>query len=1163
MNNTVVFITALPLEYQAVVAYLTECKEEAHSEGTLYEVGNYPGKNTCWRVAVVEIGQGNPNAAQATERAISHFNPSYAFFVGVAGGIKEVNLGDVVVAESVKGYHRSKATDKEVLPRGHGYLSDYRLVERAKAMVRKPDWLSKIQSEPREARAWVATIVAGEQVVASIRAEVYKFIKANYSEAVAVEMEGLGFLTTIKATPSVQGIVIRGISDLLTNKTATHDKEWQPIAARNAAAFAFAMLDELSPQSDKPDRSSRPVRFGESDKPDRSSRPVRFGENESVEETPIFTIPLSRNLRFVGRQDLLTQLHTTLATQRLVALCGLGGVGKTQVAVEYAYRHQQEYPAVLWLSLSSATEVHSRFATLAEGLGIPILQQKQEDLVAQVKHWLASHQDWLLLVDNADELDSLKSFMPLLPATVTGWVLFTTRQQQPPLPIRHVAMETLTVAAGAGFIVQQVYEVTEAEVVQHGEYLAAQALSQQLGGLPLALTQAAAYMRAHSCCCADYLDLYREHQQDLLAERGDILMADGHPDSVAITFEVSLKPLRTQQPQAIELLYCCAVLHPDGIPEEVLMTALAVNKLQLDKLLKPLLGYSLLTRHTGQKAVSIHKLVQAVLRLELGAALPQWIARLVAVVEKLFPETEGSMKQWAQVEHWQRCERLLASALACAEEIKHSHLATDTAARLLQRLADYLKRKADYDQSLQWYELALAIYEQVGGKERLETVSIRNSMVDVYFYKGDYDKALPLAKEALNICERVLGEEHTLTTENLNNLGGIYYAKGEYDKVLPLWERALEILEQVLGKEHPDTTNILSRLANIYQTKGEYEKALPLYQRDLDICERVLGKEHPYTANSLGNLAGLYQAQGEYDKALPLYERELVINERVLGTEHPNTANSLDNLAGLYQAQGEYDKALPLFKQVLAIRERVLGTEHPNTAISLSTLAGLYQAQGEYDKALPLFERALAICERVLGTEHPGTGASLNDLALLYNAKGEYEKALPLYQRTLEIWERVSGKEHPETAITIHNLAVVYRDQGDYDHALPLLERALAIRTQHLDPDHPRLAQSYHDLGIFYQRQGQHDQALSFLERALTIRERKLGPDHPDTARTRSELALVYQAQGQAEKATECYETALATLRTRLPHHPDTQRVAENYQTWQAGLKKKRRGKKG
>ncbi len=321
MNNTVVFITALPLEYQAVAAYLTECKEEAHPEGTLYEVGNYPGKNTCWRVAVVEIGQGNPNAAQATERAISHFNPSYAFFVGVAGGIKEVNLGDVVVAESVKGYHRSKATDKEVLPRGHGYSSDYRLVERAKAMVRKPDWLSKIKSEPREARAWVATIVAGEQVVASIRAEVYKFIKANYSEAVAVEMEGLGFLTTIKATPSVQGIVIRGISDLLTNKTATHDKKWQPIAARNAAAFAFAMLDELSPGV---------------------VSPLLTKEGPGV----VFTIPLSRNLRFVGRQDLLTQLHTTLATQRLVALCGLGGVGKTQLAVEYAYRYQHEYSAV-------------------------------------------------------------------------------------------------------------------------------------------------------------------------------------------------------------------------------------------------------------------------------------------------------------------------------------------------------------------------------------------------------------------------------------------------------------------------------------------------------------------------------------------------------------------------------------------------------------------------------------------------------------------------------------------------------------------------------------------------------------------------------------------------------------------------------------------------
>lgn len=244
MNNTVVFITALPCEYRAVAAYLTQLQEEPHPEGTLYEVGNYQNHNVHWRVAVVETGQGNPKAALETERAISHFKPAFAFFVGVAGGIKDdVALGDVVAAEVIKGYERGKGTAKSFLPRGEIGKSSYPLVQQAKVTARRQDWLAKIKVETRNVNAIVAPIAAGEQVVASRRSAVYKFLTQTYSDTVAVEMEGIGFLTAIEAS-STPGIVIRGISDLLV-KTPAHDKKWQTIAAQNAAAFAFAILDRL------------------------------------------------------------------------------------------------------------------------------------------------------------------------------------------------------------------------------------------------------------------------------------------------------------------------------------------------------------------------------------------------------------------------------------------------------------------------------------------------------------------------------------------------------------------------------------------------------------------------------------------------------------------------------------------------------------------------------------------------------------------------------------------------------------------------------------------------------------------------------------------------------------------------------------------------------
>jgi nucleoside phosphorylase len=241
---TVVFITALPCEFKAVADYLTSPQEEQHRQGTIYHLGEYPAENPRWRVAVAEAGQTNSVAAFETGRAVDHFQPEYVFFVGIAGGIKDVELGDVVVAETVKGYERGKATNKGFLPRGEVGKSSYQLVERAKAVARGADWHSKLKRETAP-KALVATITAGEKVINSVRDAVYKFITQTYSDAVAVEMEGIGFLEAVRRNEKVHGIEIRGISDKLA-KNAAHDKQWQPIAAENAAAFAFAMLDKLT-----------------------------------------------------------------------------------------------------------------------------------------------------------------------------------------------------------------------------------------------------------------------------------------------------------------------------------------------------------------------------------------------------------------------------------------------------------------------------------------------------------------------------------------------------------------------------------------------------------------------------------------------------------------------------------------------------------------------------------------------------------------------------------------------------------------------------------------------------------------------------------------------------------------------------------------------------
>ncbi len=244
-----VILTALPVEYLAVRAHLTHLQEEIHANGTIYERGQFAVASHTWDIGIVEIGAGNSGAALEAERAIAHFSPSVILFVGVAGGIKDVILGDVVASTKVYGYESGKA-EIAFKPRPEIGLAAYGLEQRAKAEARKGDWLHRISATEPIPRAFVAPIAAGEKVVASTQSDVCKFIRSNHSDAVAVEMEGFGFLEAARANQQVSAMVIRGISDLIDRKTKADKAGSQEIAARNASAFAFEILAKLKPSAE-------------------------------------------------------------------------------------------------------------------------------------------------------------------------------------------------------------------------------------------------------------------------------------------------------------------------------------------------------------------------------------------------------------------------------------------------------------------------------------------------------------------------------------------------------------------------------------------------------------------------------------------------------------------------------------------------------------------------------------------------------------------------------------------------------------------------------------------------------------------------------------------------------------------------------------------------
>ena len=416
-------------------------------------------------------------------------------------------------------------------------------------------------------------------------------------------------------------------------------------------------------------------------------------------------------------------------------------------------------------------------------------------------------------------------------------------------------------------------------------------LVELLGALPLALDQAGAYVREMSCDLARYLKLYQKRGYELLRERGILVNELDHPDPITVTWLLSLEKVEQANPKAIELLNICAFLHPDGIPEEVFGDW---DDLELDRALKVVLQFSFVWRDSGM--LRIHRLVQGILRHELGEEQRNWAEKAVLAVYNVFPQSD------IEISEWPTCERLLPCALTCAELIEEWKLESEEAGVLLNQIASYLNgSKADYESAKSLYKLSLAIFEKIYGEEHSSVATSLNNLAILYKTQGDYKAAKPLYERALVIDEKIYGKEHPDVAINLNNLALLYYDQDDYKAAKPLYERALAILEKNYGKEHPSVATGLNNLAGLYYVQGDYKKAKTLLERVLTIFEKVYSKEHPSVATSLNSLAVFYNSQGDYKAAKTLYERAIKIANMFFEPDHPTVLLYSENYALLLE----------------------------------------------------------------------------------------------------------------------------------------------------------------------------------------------------------------------------------------------------------------------
>jgi tetratricopeptide (TPR) repeat protein len=791
--------------------------------------------------------------------------------------------------------------------------------------------------------------------------------------------------------------------------------------------------------------------------------------------SPHWLVPLPRNPFFTGREEILEALHTQLHVEQVVALTqsyairGLGGIGKTQIALEYAYRHALEYSAIFWIDAEAIEHVMSSLLRIAELLQLSERQEAdQQRIVAAVQRWLSTHSQWLLIWDNVEDLELLQR---LLPSIRQGAVLVTTRHQALGTLARGMDLAPMGREEGMLFVLRRakVLEPEAASERMHklamsmpAEYAAAEQLVEAMGGVPLALDQAGAYIEETGCSVSTYLQRYEQQHARLLDRRG--VLGGDHPHSVTATFLLASKRIEREQSAAADLLHVCVLLHAEAIPEELFvegaahlgpeLASLATDPYQLDQAIAVLRSLSLVQRQPEKSTLSMHRLLQAVLRERMSEPeQAEWLRRVIAALNAVFPDVTH--------EAWGQCERLLPHVLTVATAIP------DCAGD--RELAEALQKAADY-----------------------------------LCYHARYEQAEPLYQRALRIGKQVWGPAHPQVAYPLCGLAYLFYEQGKYQQAEPLYHQALQIREQVLGPEHPDVAYTLERLGMLYWKEGKYEQAKLLYQRALSIQEKAKGGEHSEIAHLLNDMAILSVEQGEHEQAERLYQRALSMWERTLGANHPFAGMVLNNLSDLYIQQGKYEQAEPLCEQALRIWKQALGAEHPDVAYPLRHLADLYMEQGKYEQAEPLYQQALRIWEQALGSEHPNLAYPIHGLAILFTRQGKYEQAEPLYQQALRIWEQALGSEHPQLAHPLNNLAALYTAQGKYEQAELLFQRALTLREQHFGQHHPEISQTLHDLAVFYQKQGNLSEAISLTERALEIRSQSLGDAHPKTVATRS-----------------------------------------------------------
>ncbi|KGO41142.1 Tetratricopeptide-like helical [Penicillium expansum] len=1137
-DYTVAWICALPLEMTAAKTMLDKLHHplsQPKSDHNAYTFGSVSGHNIV--VACLPSGvYGTTSAAVVLAHMLPTF-PSLRFglMVGIGGGVPsrdaDIRLGDVVISMPT-------ATSGGVVQYDYGKTLRDRCFERTGSLNKPPQYLLTAISQMRsgimggstlieeitseilpkheklqqqfsrpdkdflfqasydhESRSADCSKCEPDQLVARTTRETkgpvihYGLIasgnqvmkSATTRDAVAQELNILCFeMEAAGLMDQLPCLVIRGVCDYCDSHK---HKKWQGYAALTAAAYTRALLGVVPLYS--------------------------HGQSSDAKEARHWMVPFARNRRFVGRQQEIDYLerfiiHATSPTK--VAIHGLGGIGKTQIALELAYRMRESVPecSIFWIPCINYESVQQAYVNIASALGISHIEpaKMKEQIKAHLSQDIAGK--WLLIFDNADNMEmwtkGSATAPPLkddLPRSENGHILFTSRNRK--LAVKVASPNVLSIPD-----IDQITatKILESSLIQEGllhDKYTTNALLEQLGFLPLAINQAAAYINENEIVLSDYLSLLKDRETDAAELLCEEFQDDGRyaetQNPVLTTWLISFQQIHDLDKLAAEYLSFIACINPRDIPQSILPSPTSTKK-KVDAL-GLLSAYSFISKQAGGSSFSLHRLVHLATRnwVRRRGSFDLWVRRATQQLDDIFPDDDHNNQGL-----WR----------------------------------DYLPHALYLMKSEEFHNIH---YEFVNFSSRVG----RSLHSD-----GRYHEAKALLDECLEAHERNLGPEHPETLASVSNLGSVLRKQGKYKEAKAMHLRVLEGREKALGLEHPDTLDSVSKLGSVLRRQGIYKEAEAMHRRVFESREKALGLEHPDTLDSISKIGSVLRREGKYKEAKEMYYRALEGREKALGLEHPKTLTTVNNLGSVLQRQGQYEEAEAMHRRALEGREKALGLEHPTTLASVDNLGKVLHQQGLYKEAEALHRRALEGREKALGLEHPYTLASVDNLGIVLHRQGLYKEAEAIHRRVLEGREKALGLEHPYTLSTASNLGIVLEQQGLYEEAEAIHRRALEGREKALGLEHPNTLTSVNNLGSVLQRQGQYKEAETMYRRALEGRERALGLEHPNTLTSIYDLGMVLDLQSQYEEAEAMHRRALEGREKALgPEHPDTLAIKE------------------